>query len=77
MLEEYPDVLTVSDIQKILRIGRCTAYEIVNTPGFPAKRIGRSIRIPREGFEKWLNDCWVEKEKPELKLVKNRKEMTS
>jgi excisionase family DNA binding protein len=74
MLEEFPAVLTVADVQKILRIGRCAAYEIVNTPGFPAKRIGRTIRIPRKALEKWLNDCWTEEEKPKLKIVQRRKE---
>lgn len=56
MLEEYPDVLTVSDLQKILRIGRCTAYEIVNTPNFPCIRVGRAIRIPKIAFIRWLTN---------------------
>lgn len=70
MLDEYPAVLTVSDIQKILRIGRCSAYELINTPGFPVKKIGRAIRIPKAAFIEWLKDC--QQENYTLKLVKKR-----
>lgn len=73
MLDEYPDVLTVADIQKILRIGRCTAYELIHTPDFPTKKVGRAIRIPKMLFIEWLENCWQNTDRQQhLKLVKKR-----
>jgi excisionase family DNA binding protein len=52
--EALPLVLTVSDLQKVLRVSRVKAYELVNQQGFPTVRFGRVIRIPRDGLLKWL-----------------------
>lgn len=49
------EFLKVEDIQMILNIGRKKAYELVNQPDFPKIRIGRSIRINRIEFERYLN----------------------
>ena len=53
--EHMPDVLTISDLQKVLRIGRNTAYRLINTKEIRSIRIGRSIRIPREYVEEFVN----------------------
>ncbi|MCM1233177.1 MAG: helix-turn-helix domain-containing protein [Ruminococcus flavefaciens] len=45
--ENVPDVLTMEDLQKVLRIGRSTAYRLVKANDIPCVRIGRSIRIPK------------------------------
>jgi len=55
MNQSYPDVLQVSDIQQILGIGRRQAYELVNSGQFHVVRIGKTIRIHRDVFLKWLN----------------------
>jgi excisionase family DNA binding protein len=55
MENRNPDVLNVTDIQKILGIGRRQAYELVNSGQFHVVRVGKSIRILREVFFKWLN----------------------
>ena len=47
-LEQLPDVLTIPELQKVLRIGRSTAYRLIKTSKLRCIRIGRSIRIPRE-----------------------------
>jgi len=47
-------IYTVNDIQNLLNISRRTAYQLVNDPPFPVVRIGNVIRIPQEGFNKWL-----------------------
>lgn len=54
MNEKYPEVLNVSDIQKILKIGKRQAYHLVKSGSFYTVRIGRTIKIPKESFEKWL-----------------------
>ena len=48
--EELPLVLDVADIQQIMGISRTSAYELVRTPGFPAFRRGRLIKISKKHF---------------------------
>lgn len=55
MKQTYPEVLQVADIQRILGIGRRQAYELVNSGQFHVVRVGKSIRILKEVFFKWLN----------------------
>lgn len=55
MSKSYPDVLQVTDIQQILGIGRRQAYELANSGQFHVVKIGKSIRIHRDVFLKWLN----------------------
>ncbi len=47
-------VYTVEDIQKMLRINRSMAYELVKSGKFLSKRIGHRILIPRKTFLEWL-----------------------
>ena len=47
---------TVSEMAKVLNIGKNKAYELVKTEGFPVIYIGSSIRIPIDALKKWLND---------------------
>lgn len=53
---EEKTVLTIPEIAHILRIGRVAAYELAHSRGFPAIRIGRTIRVPREAFFIWLEE---------------------
>lgn len=45
---------TVQDISKILGIGMTKTRQLVHTDGFPTLRFGRTIRIPKDKFEKWV-----------------------
>lgn len=47
---------TVQEIMKILDIGKNSAYQLVQQKQFKSFRIGSSIRISKESFDKWLND---------------------
>jgi len=47
-------MLTVKDLQKILKLSRTKTYQIVNQPDFPKIRIGREIRIPEKELEEFL-----------------------
>ena len=49
------EILTVKEIQSILRIGQVNAYQLIRTPGFPVIKIGRAYRIPRASFYDWLS----------------------
>jgi len=46
-LDSAPDVLTVTEAAKLLRIGRNQAYEAVRTGTLRAIYLGRSIRVPK------------------------------
>jgi excisionase family DNA binding protein len=55
-----PDVLTVTEAARVLRVSRSTAYELAERylatdggEGLPVVRVGRLLRVPRvrlEGF---------------------------
>lgn len=47
---------TVQEIMEILDIGKNAAYQLVNEGKFKSVRIGSSIRISKESFDKWLNE---------------------
>ena len=44
-------LLTVKELQKILKMSRSKTYQLVNQPDFPKIRIGRDIRIPEKELE--------------------------
>lgn len=59
--ERPPDVLTVPEAGRILRLGKSAAYEQaqrwIRTDGeygIPAMRIGRAVRVPRVMLEEYL-----------------------
>jgi excisionase family DNA binding protein len=51
---DLPEILTVEEIGDYLRIGRSSAYNLVNQPKFPAIRIGNQIRVQKEELLSWL-----------------------
>ena len=53
---ELPLVLTMRHVQDVLSCAKEVAYRLSHTEGFPALRIGKSIRVPRDGFLRWLEE---------------------
>ena len=51
---ELPLLLTVDEAAKVVRVSRARMYELVHIEGFPAHRFGRTIRIPRDSFLRWI-----------------------
>lgn len=54
MQKSLPLVLTVNEAAKVARVARSTIYEMAHIEGFPVRRFGRTIRIPRDSFLRWL-----------------------
>ncbi|MDM5373607.1 helix-turn-helix domain-containing protein [Bacillus bombysepticus] len=57
---DYPEILDVSDIQKILGIGRKQAYDLVHSNKFHVLQIGRRIKVSKKTLIKWIegeNQC--------------------
>lgn len=54
MLDNYQDVLKVNELMEILRIGRNTAYEYLQSGEIPCKKIRNKYIIPKAGVENYL-----------------------
>jgi len=54
-LEDAPDVLTVEEAARYLRIGRRLAYEMVKAGELPSLRLGRRVLVPREALRAHLS----------------------
>lgn len=55
MFTDYPDVLTISQLQKALNIGKSTAYRLINSNTIKHLRIGKSIKIPKPYLVEYLS----------------------
>ena len=47
MFAEFPDLLSMQDLQDALKIGRNTAFRLVHGGEIKYMRIGRLIKIPK------------------------------
>lgn len=53
---------SVTEVAKILGIGRSKAYELVASGEIPSIRFGeRLLRVPLDGLNKWLKEQEVKK----------------
>jgi len=48
MLHDYDDILTVDELMELLKIGKNTAYQLINSGQIKSIRIGRTHRIPKK-----------------------------
>ena len=53
-LEDYPDVVTVSELAEILRIHQSTAYELLQSGALVHRRIGSAYRISKYAIKDFL-----------------------
>ncbi len=53
-IKDLPMTLTVNDLTKILRVGRNTAYRLVQEGAIRSIRFGRKIIIPRDAVQDFL-----------------------
>lgn len=56
LFSQYPDILTVKQLQDALNICRTCAYGLVSTGEIPSFKIGSAIRIPKSGVISYLHD---------------------
>ena len=56
ILKEYPDVLSVQEVAKILRIGKNKAYTLVNTRVLSSIKMGGKIIVPKMRLIQFLLD---------------------
>ena len=61
MLEKYPDVMSIQDIQQALSIGRSTAYRLISSGEIKHWKIGKSIKIPKPFLIDYItSSCYTE-----------------
>ena len=48
-------VYTAEDIQKILGLGRSVTYTFLEQKPFKVLKVGKMYRVPKKGFDQWLN----------------------
>jgi len=53
-LQELPAVLSMRDVQRTLGVAKKTAYDLAHRADFPTIRLGRTIRVTREAFIRWM-----------------------
>ena len=47
MFPEYPDIVTVAQLQQMLGVSRNLAYKLINDGEIQAVKIGTSLKIPK------------------------------
>jgi excisionase family DNA binding protein len=50
------ELLTVEQIQQLLKVGRTFAYSLIRSGELPSYRVGRFVRVRRRDVEHWLED---------------------
>jgi len=59
MFNEFPDVLTMDDMQKALGIGRTMAYRLINNGRIKHMRIGKAIKVPKQFLVDYIySECY-------------------
>ena len=56
MFDNFPDVLTVEEMQKALSIGRTYAYRLISSGAIKHWKIGRAIKIPKHFLIDYISD---------------------
>ena len=54
--QNLPLTLTLPQFCQQMNISRPAAYELVNTKGFPAFRVGTKYLINSRGLQEWMNN---------------------
>lgn len=53
---DRPLWLTVAMVAKYLSLGKTKVYELIDSEGLPAVRVGRAVRVPTTRFLKWVEE---------------------
>jgi excisionase family DNA binding protein len=49
-------LLTVRDVAAALRLGRTRTYALLRSGEIPVIRVGRALRVPRDGLSRWIEE---------------------
>ena len=54
MNTEFPEIMTIGETCKYLRIPRSSLYKLAQEGKIPAQKVGRHWRFRREAIDRWL-----------------------
>jgi excisionase family DNA binding protein len=54
MATELPEILTITETCKYLRIPRSSLYKLAQEGKIPCQKVGRHWRFRREAIDRWL-----------------------
>ncbi len=54
MFADYPDIVTVEQLQKMLGISRHTAYALIDKEYLSAIKVGKAYRVPKISVIKYV-----------------------
>ena len=57
IFSNYPDVVSLPDLMKMLNIGRNTAYSLLQSGTLKSIKIGKQYRIPKQYIIEYLENC--------------------
>jgi len=61
LFEDYPDVMSVAQLQSALGVGRSKAYDLVTSSDIKSFRIGTAVRIPKTSVISYIQEmCYNE-----------------
>ena len=55
-MDEFPQVLTIEEASKYLRIPLSTLYKLAQDGKIPCQKVGRHWRFRKETIDHWLDD---------------------
>ena len=59
LFSDFPDVLSVKQLQSALQIGRNKAYELIKNNSLKYFKVGKEIKIPKQFLIDYvLNSCY-------------------
>ena len=56
---EASHLLTVAEVAARLRVSKMTVYRLIPAGELPARRVGRSFRVPAQAAEEYLAAAYV------------------
>ena len=56
MFKDYPDIITIIDLQAMLHIGRIAAYKLLQVNSIVSIRVGKKYIIPKASVASFITE---------------------
>jgi len=66
-MDDFPQVLTIEEASKYLRIPLSTLYKLAQDGKIPCQKVGRHWRFRKERIDNWLDDT-IDKSKKQTPI---------
>jgi len=71
MEEEFPEIMTIAETCRYLRIPRSSLYKLAQEGNIPGQKVGRHWRFRRESIDRWLEENPFKKSPKEASEASN------